>query len=42
MLAALAEDGWFGMTAVADTPEEADKTYRHAIAVLDEEAASGG
>jgi hypothetical protein len=42
MLAALAEDGWFGMTAVADTPEAADETYRHAVAVLDEEAASGG
>jgi hypothetical protein len=42
MLAALAEDGWFGMTAVADTPEEADETYRRAVAVLDEEAASGG
>ena len=42
MLAALAEDGWFGMTAVADTPDEADETYRRAVAVLDEEAASGG
>ena len=40
MLAALAEDGWFGMTAVGDSPAEADETYRHAIAVLDEEAAA--
>jgi hypothetical protein len=30
------------MTAVADTPEEADETYRRAVAVRDEEAASGG
>ena len=41
MMAALSEEGWVGMTAVGDSPEEADEKYEHAIAALDEEAASG-
>jgi hypothetical protein len=40
MMAALAEGGWIGMTAVGDSAEDADRAYREAIAVLDEEAAS--
>ena len=40
MLAALAEAGWIGMTAVGNTAEDADRIYREAIAVLDEEAAA--
>jgi hypothetical protein len=40
MMAALAEEGWIGMTAVGDTAEDADRIYRGAIAVLDEEAAA--
>ena len=40
MLAALSEGGWIGMTAVGNTAEDADRTYREAIAVLDEEAAA--
>src|SRR6478735_6789959 len=40
MMAALAEDGWIGMTAVGNTAEDADRIYREAIAVLDEEAAA--
>jgi hypothetical protein len=40
MLAALAESGWMGMTAVGDSAADADRAYREAIAVLDEEAAS--
>ena len=39
MLSALAEDGWFGMTAVGDSPAEADEAYANAVAILDEEAA---
>jgi hypothetical protein len=39
MLAALAEEGWLGLTAVGDSPAEADRRYREAIEVLDEEAA---
>ena len=42
MMAALAESGWIGMTAVGDTAEDADRIYREAIAVLDEEAAAAG
>jgi hypothetical protein len=38
MMAALAEEGWVGMTAVGDSPEEADETYRRAVAVLDDES----
>jgi hypothetical protein len=40
MLAALAEEGWLGLTAVGNSPEEADRIYREAVAVLDEEAAA--
>jgi hypothetical protein len=40
MMAALAEGGWIGMTAVGDSAEDAERAYREAIAVLDEEAAS--
>jgi hypothetical protein len=40
MMAALAEEGWVGMTAVADSAAEADETYRRAVAVLDEESSS--
>jgi hypothetical protein len=40
MMAALAEGGWIGMTAVGNTAEDADRIYREAIAVLDEEAAA--
>jgi hypothetical protein len=40
MMAALAEEGWVGMTAVADSAAEADEAYSRAIAVLDEEASS--
>jgi hypothetical protein len=40
MLAALAESGWMGMTAVGDSAADADRAYREAIAVLDEEAAT--
>jgi PGM1 C-terminal domain len=39
MLAALAEEGWMGLTAVGDSAPDADRVYREAIAVLDEEAA---
>lgn len=42
MMAALAESGWIGMTAVGNTAEDADRIYREAIAVLDEEAAAAG
>jgi hypothetical protein len=40
MLAALAEEGWLGLTAVGNSPEDADRIYREAVAVLDEEAAA--
>jgi hypothetical protein len=40
MMAALAEGGWIGMTAVGNTAEDSDRIYREAIAVLDEEAAA--
>ncbi len=40
MMTALAERGRLGLTAVGNTPEEADRIYREAIAVLDEEAAA--
>jgi hypothetical protein len=40
MMAALAEEGWVGMTAVGDSAADADRIYREAIAVLDEEAAA--
>ncbi len=40
MLANLAENGQVGLTAVGDSPEDADEVYRRAVAVLDEEAAS--
>lgn len=39
MMSALAEAGRFGLTAVADSPDEADALYRRAVAVLDQEAA---
>jgi hypothetical protein len=38
MMAALAESGHVGMTAVGDSPEEARAIYEHAIEVLDAEA----
>ena len=40
MLAGIAELGQVGLTAVGDSPEEADEVYRRAVAVLDEEATS--
>ena len=40
MMAALAEEGWIGMTAVGDSAADADRIYHEAIAVLDEEAAA--
>jgi hypothetical protein len=40
MLAGLAEHGHVGLTAVGDSPEDADEAYRRAVAVLDEEATS--
>ncbi len=39
MMAALAEEGWLGLTAVGDSPADADRIYREATAILDEEAA---
>ncbi|MNC98794.1 hypothetical protein D3C83_168640 [compost metagenome] len=38
MLSALPEAGRVGLTAVADTPAEAEALYRRALTVLDEEA----
>jgi hypothetical protein len=38
MMAALAESGRVGMTAVGDSPEEAHAIYEHAVEVLDAEA----
>ena len=38
MMSALTELGRVGLTAVADTPEQADATYRRAERVLVEEA----
>ena len=40
MLANLAENGQVGLTAVGDSPEEADEVYRRAVSVLDEEASA--
>jgi hypothetical protein len=40
MLAGLGEHGRVGLTAVGDSPGEADEVYRRAVAVLDEEAVS--
>jgi hypothetical protein len=40
MMSALSELGRVGLTAVGDSPEEAEKLYRRAVAVLDEEAES--
>lgn len=40
MLAALAQEGWMGMTAVGDSAADADRVYREAVTVLDEEAAA--
>jgi hypothetical protein len=40
MLAGLAEHGSVGLTAVGDSPEEADEVYERAVAALDEEADS--
>jgi hypothetical protein len=40
MLASIAEHGHVGLTAVGDSPGDADAIYRRAVAVLDEEAAS--
>jgi PGM1 C-terminal domain len=40
MLAALAEEGWLGLTAVGDSAADADRVYRDAIVVLDQEAAA--
>jgi PGM1 C-terminal domain/ATP-grasp domain len=42
MMAALAEEGWLGLTAVGDSPADADRIYREATAILDEEAADQG
>lgn len=38
MLASLAERGRMGLTAVGDTPEEADGLYRRTLSALDDEA----
>ena len=38
MMAGLAESGSSGMTAVGDSPEEAQAVYDRAVAVLDAEA----
>lgn len=38
MMSALPELGFVGLTAVGDSPEEADDIYRRAVAVLEEEA----
>jgi hypothetical protein len=38
MMAALSEHGRLGLTAVGETPEEAQQIYERAVAVLDEEA----
>lgn len=38
MMSAVAELGRLGLTAVGDTPEEADAFYRRAVSALDEEA----
>jgi pheganomycin biosynthesis PGM1-like protein len=38
MMAALTESGHFGMTAVGDSPEEAQEIYERAIGILDQEA----
>ena len=38
MLAALGSHGRMGLTAVADTHEEADALYKPAVAVFQEEA----
>jgi hypothetical protein len=40
MLAALAEEGWLGLTAVGDSAADADRVCRDAIVVLDQEAAA--
>jgi PGM1 C-terminal domain len=40
MMAALAEEGWLGLTAVGNSAADADRVYREAVAVLDEEAAA--
>ncbi|HXE79364.1 MAG TPA: peptide ligase PGM1-related protein, partial [Vicinamibacterales bacterium] len=40
MLNALGEEGSFGLTAVADTREEAETLYRATVEILDAEAAS--
>jgi len=40
MLASLAEVGRVGLTAVGDSPEDADAIYRRALAALDEEASA--
>jgi pheganomycin biosynthesis PGM1-like protein len=40
MLANLAENGQVGLTAVGDSPQDADEVYRQAVAVLDEEASA--
>ena len=38
MISCLTECGRIGLTAVGDTPEEADKRYRDALRILLEEA----
>ena len=38
MISALSENGRIGLTAVGDTPEQADATYRRAERTLVEEA----
>ena len=38
MISALSENGRIGLTAVGDSPEQADATYRRAERVLVEEA----
>jgi hypothetical protein len=42
MMSALAEHGRVGMTAVGDSPEEADEVYEGAVSVLDTEAELAG
>ena len=42
MMSALAEHGRVGMTAVGDSPEEADEVYEGAVSALDAEAELAG
>jgi hypothetical protein len=40
MMAAVTEQGRFGLTAVADSPAEARQLYDRAVAAIDREAAA--